>query len=94
MKSMRLTYEHSHKTLWLGLAGTLVVIVGSFLLGYAQMQKKEAEVMNSTKPVPSDAELRRKLTKDQYHGTREGAQRGRFTTPTGTAAGGPLLHSL
>jgi methionine-R-sulfoxide reductase len=72
MKSTRLTYKHSHKTLWLGLAGTLVVIVGSLLLGYAQMQKKEAEVMNSTKPVPSDAELRRKLTKDQYHGTREG----------------------
>jgi methionine-R-sulfoxide reductase len=48
------------------------VIVGSLLLGYAQMQKKKAEVMNPTKPVPSDAELRRKLTKDQYHGTREG----------------------
>ena len=72
MKSTRLSYKHSHKTLWLGLAGTLVVIVGSLLLGSAQMQKKEAEVMNPTKPVPSDAELRRKLTKDQYHMTREG----------------------
>jgi methionine-R-sulfoxide reductase len=72
MKSMRLTYKHSHKTLWLGLAGTLVVIVGSILFGYAQVQKKEAEVMNPTKTVPSDAELRRKLTKDQYHVTREG----------------------
>ncbi|PYK27427.1 MAG: peptide-methionine (R)-S-oxide reductase [Verrucomicrobia bacterium] len=28
--------------------------------------------MNPTKPVPSDAELQRKLTKDQYHVTREG----------------------
>jgi methionine-R-sulfoxide reductase len=27
--------------------------------------------MNSTKPVPSDAELRRQLTKDQYHVARE-----------------------
>ena len=72
MKSTRLTYKHSHITLWLGLAGTLVVIVGLLLLGYAQMQKKEAEVMNPTKTVPSDAELRRKLTKDQYHETREG----------------------
>jgi methionine-R-sulfoxide reductase len=73
MNSMRLTYKHSHKTLWLGLAGTLVVIVGSILFAYAQTQKKEAEkIMNPTKPVPSDAELQRKLTKDQYHVTREG----------------------
>jgi methionine-R-sulfoxide reductase len=72
MNSMRLTYKHSRKTLWLGLAGTLVVIVGSILFGYAQTQKKEAEVMNPIKPVPSDAELQRKLTKDQYHVTREG----------------------
>jgi methionine-R-sulfoxide reductase len=68
---MRLTYKHSRKTLWIGLAGTLVVIVGSILFGYAQTQKKEAEVMNPTKPVPSDAELQRKLTKDQYHVTRQ-----------------------
>ena len=68
---MRLTHKHSHQTLWLGLAGTVVVIVGSLLFGYAQVQKKEAEVQNQTKPVPSDAELQRKLTKDQYHVTRE-----------------------
>ena len=72
MNSTQLTYKHSHKTLWLGLAGTLLVIVGSILFGYAQVQKKEAEVKNPTKLVPSDAELRRKLTKDQYHVTREG----------------------
>ena len=69
---MRLTYKHSRKTLWFGLAGTLVAIVGSILFGYAQTQKKEAEVMNPTKPVPSDTELKRQLTKDQYHVTREG----------------------
>jgi methionine-R-sulfoxide reductase len=69
---MRLTYKHSRKTLWIGLAGTLVVIVGSILFGYAQTQKKEAEKMNNpTKPVPSEAELQRKLTKDQYHVTRQ-----------------------
>ena len=69
---MRLTYKHSRKTLWFGLAGTLVAIFGSILFGYAQTQKKEAEVMNPTKPVPSDTELKRQLTKDQYHVTREG----------------------
>ncbi len=69
---MRLTYKNSRKTLWLGLAGTVVVIVGSILFAYAQTQKKEAEkMMNPTKPVPSDAELQRKLTKDQYRVTRQ-----------------------
>lgn len=72
MKTTRLTYTHgSHKTLWIGLAGTLVVIVGSILFGYAQTQKKEAEKMNPTKEVPADAELRKQLTKDQYKVTRE-----------------------
>ena len=67
MKATRLTYErHSPKTLWFGLAGTIIVIVGSILFGYAQTQKQEAEKMNPTKPVPSDAELRQKLTPDQY----------------------------
>jgi len=71
MKTTRLTYKHgSRKTLWIGLAGTLVVIVGSILFGYAQTQKKEAEKMNPTKEVPTDAELRKQLTKDQYNVTR------------------------
>jgi methionine-R-sulfoxide reductase len=64
------TYKHSHKTLWFGLAGALVVIAGSILFSYAQTQKKEAEKMNPTK-VPSEAELRKQLTKDQYKVTRE-----------------------
>jgi methionine-R-sulfoxide reductase len=73
MNTSRLRYKHSHKTLWFGLAGTVVVIVGSILFGYAQTQKKQTErIMNPTKPVPSDAELRRQLTKDQYHVMREG----------------------
>jgi methionine-R-sulfoxide reductase len=72
MNTTRLTYKRgSHKTLWFGLAGTLVVIVGSILFGYAQTQKKEAEKMNPTKEVPTDAELRKQLTKDQYNVTRE-----------------------
>jgi methionine-R-sulfoxide reductase len=73
MNTTRLTYKHSHKTLWLGLAGALVVVVGSILFAYAQTQKKEAErTMNPTKPVPSDAELQRQLSKEQYHVVREG----------------------
>ena len=71
MNRTQLTYKHSYKTLWFGLAGTLVVIVGSILFSYAQTQKKEAEKMNPAKEVPSDAELRKQLTKDQYKVTRE-----------------------
>ena len=64
-------HHGSHKTLWCGLLGTTIVIVGSILFGYAQTQKKEAEKMNPNKPVPSNAELKSQLTKDQYHITRE-----------------------
>jgi methionine-R-sulfoxide reductase len=72
MKSMRVIHKRtSHKTLWFGLLGATVVIVGSILFGYAQGQKKETEKMNPNKAVPSDAELRTKLTKDQYRVTRE-----------------------
>ena len=54
---------------WAGRA--FVVIAGSILFGYAQAQKQEAEKMNPTKPVPGDAELQQKLTKDQYKVTRQ-----------------------
>jgi methionine-R-sulfoxide reductase len=64
-------HHGSRKTLWFGLLGAIVVIVGSIFIGYAQTQKKEAEKMNPTKPVPSDVELQRQLSKDQYHVTRE-----------------------
>ena len=71
MNRTQLTYKHSYKTLWFGVAGALVVIVGSILFSHAQTQKKEAEKMNPTKEVPSDAEMRKQLTKDQYKVTRE-----------------------
>jgi methionine-R-sulfoxide reductase len=72
MNSTRITHKHgSHKTLWIGLSGAIAVVVGSILFGYAQEQKKEIEKMNPNKAVPSDAELRSRLTKDQYRVTRE-----------------------
>jgi len=72
MNTTLLTHKHgSHKTLWIGLLGAIVVIIGSILFSYAQGQKKEAEKMNPTKAVPSNNELQTKLTKDQYHVTRE-----------------------
>src|SRR4051794_21831299 len=72
MNSTRLTYTRgSTKTLWFGLLGTMIVIVGSILFSYAQTQKMEAEKMNPTKPMPADAELRTQLNKEQYRVTRE-----------------------
>jgi methionine-R-sulfoxide reductase len=72
MNSIGLIHKRkSHKTLWFGLLGAVVVIVGSILFGYAQGQKKENEKMNPNKTVPSDTELRSRLTKDQYRVTRE-----------------------
>jgi methionine-R-sulfoxide reductase len=72
MNTTRIIHKHSsHKTLWIGFFGAIVVIVGSILFGFAQEQKKENEKMNPTKSIPKDAELRTKLTKDQYHVMRE-----------------------
>jgi methionine-R-sulfoxide reductase len=72
LNSTLLTHKQgSHKTLWIGLVGAIVVIIGSILFSYAQGQKKEAEKMNPTKAVPNDTELQRTLTKDQYRVTRE-----------------------
>jgi len=72
MNATLLTHKQgSHKTLWIGLLGAIIVIIGSILFSYAQGQKKEAEKMNPTKAVPSNVELQTKLTKDQYHVTRE-----------------------
>ena len=72
MNTTRITHKHSsHKTLWIGFFGAILVVVGSILFGFAQEQKKENEKMNPAKSIPKDAELRTKLTKDQYHVTRE-----------------------
>ena len=72
MYSKHLPHKHgSHKTLWIALISAIVVVVGSILFGYAQGQKKQAEKMSLNKAVPNNAELKTKLTKDQYHVTRE-----------------------
>src|SRR4030095_17224349 len=51
--------------------GAFFVFVGCFFFAYAQTKKKKAKKINQNKPMPADAELRRQLSKDQYHVTRE-----------------------
>jgi len=72
MKSVRITHKRtSHLTLWLGLLGAVAVIAVSILFGHAQEQKRRSGKMNPVKEVPGDAELRSKLTEEQYRVTRQ-----------------------
>jgi methionine-R-sulfoxide reductase len=61
----------AHLSLWLGLLGALALAVGSMFFSYAHEEKKRSEKFNWMKPVPSDAELRLRLSEEQYHVTRE-----------------------
>src|SRR3984893_19228625 len=70
--STRITHKRtSHLCLWLGLLGAVVVIAASILFSHAQEQKRRSGKMNPVKAVPSDAELRSKLTEQQYRLTRQ-----------------------
>src|SRR5213594_658182 len=72
MKSVRITHKRtSHLTLWLGLVGAMVVIAASIFFSYAQEQKRRSDKMSYMKPVPGDAELRSRLTEEQYRVTRQ-----------------------
>jgi peptide-methionine (R)-S-oxide reductase len=58
-------------SLWLGLLGALAVIWGFFFLSHKQEEKKKAGTFNYLKAVPSEAQLRARLTDDQYRVMRE-----------------------
>jgi methionine-R-sulfoxide reductase len=70
--STRITHNRtSHLSLWLGLLGAVVVVAVSILLSHAQAQKLKNGKMNPVKAVPSEGELRSKLTEEQYRVTRQ-----------------------
>lgn len=62
----------SHLSLWLGLVAAIAVGVGLFFFLQAQAQKKKSGLISYLKPVPSEAKLRVRLNKEQYHVMREG----------------------
>jgi methionine-R-sulfoxide reductase len=62
----------THLSLWLGLLAAVAMGAGIFFYLENQAQKKRSGFVNYLKPVPSDAELRVRLNKEQYHIMREG----------------------
>ena len=58
-------------TLWLGLLSALAVIAAFFLIGHKQAVQKHAGTFNYLKPVPSESQLRARLTEEQYRVMRE-----------------------
>jgi methionine-R-sulfoxide reductase len=61
----------SHLSLWLGLLAAAAVVTGSFFFVHVQAETKATGEMAYLKPVPSDAKLRSRLNKEQYHVMRE-----------------------
>src|SRR5947209_4001753 len=61
----------TYLTLWLGLLGALAVVAAFFLIGHKQAVQKRAGTFNYLKPVPSEPQLRARLTEEQYRITRE-----------------------
>jgi methionine-R-sulfoxide reductase len=71
-KGRRIPHHHkSHLSLWLGLLAAVAVAGGvTFYMQKQAEKRKSGGPVNYLKPVPSDAELRRRLTQEQYRVTR------------------------
>lgn len=64
------------------LAAAILVAIGSIFWSHAHGKRKMAEKMHpSEMPMPSDADLRRQLTQEQYHVTRENGTETPFRNP-------------
>ena len=73
MTRIQYTSEPSSKlSLWLGLLAAVIVAAGAFFLVDGHSHKKKKVVTNFLKAVPSDRQLRSRLSKEQYHVMREG----------------------
>lgn len=61
----------SHLTLWLGLLAAVVVVAGVFFFMRAQAETGVSGEAAYLKPMLSEAKLRSRLNKEQYHVMRE-----------------------
>jgi methionine-R-sulfoxide reductase len=62
----------SHLSLWLGLAGVVIVLAGAYVyFAYMRAAKTAPGQVGYLTAVPSDAQLRATLSDAQYHVTRE-----------------------
>jgi peptide methionine sulfoxide reductase msrA/msrB len=72
-ESIRIEHKHSsHVRLWLGLVALMIVLAGGwFFFMRAETAKIASGPEGYLKPVPSDAQLKSRLSDAQYHVTRE-----------------------
>jgi methionine-R-sulfoxide reductase len=63
---------------WGALLATLAVAAGLLLFGHSHEEKKEARTLDYSGPLPSDAEIRHRLTAEQYHVVRENGTESAF----------------
>jgi len=61
------------------LGGAVVIGIGLFFYATAEKKHKAAVKFDYTKPIPSDAELRSRLTQEQYRLTRQNGTEGAFS---------------
>ena len=68
----------SRYTLFFGLAGAALIAIGLIFYAVVKEKKKATLRFDYTKPIPSDAQLRSRLTPEQYRLTRENGTEGAF----------------
>ena len=68
----------SRYTILFALAGAALIAIGSIFYAVAKEKKKATLRFDYTKPIPSDAQLRSRLTPEQYRLTRENGTEGAF----------------
>ncbi len=70
--------QASRLTFWGALAAAALIGVGLIFYAEAKGKKKTTLRFDYTKPIPSDAELRSRLTPEQYRLTRQNGTEGAF----------------
>ena len=73
------TEERSGWMFLYALGGAVIIGIGVFFYATADKKHKAVAKFDYTKPIPSDAELRRRLTPEQFRLTRQNGTEGAFS---------------